>query len=171
MNALVPINIETTSNDPMDVVAQPDVQVILLPIGPTIPNEKRTFAPPSSPRDNIYISDDEDDNKKLPIVMDTDKIVITEDGDVQLTEPENMQVEDKPIIVLTDGTVALPPTQEMEAVKTRNIVLKRKYPEENQFDNIKMIKNESANITVRDVVPYSSETTVVSYENVKHPIQ
>ena len=65
MNALVPINIETTSNDPMDVVAQPDVQVILPPIEPPIPNEKRTFAPPSPPREDIYISDDEDDKKNF----------------------------------------------------------------------------------------------------------
>ena len=103
--------------------------------------------------------------------MDTDKIVITEDGDVQLTEPGNMQVEDKPIIALTDGTVALPPTQVMEVVRTRNIVLKRKNSEKSQFGNVKMIKNKPANITVRDVVPYSSETAVVPYENVKHSIQ
>ena len=38
MNALILINIETTSNDPMYVIAQPDVQVILPPIEPTIPN-------------------------------------------------------------------------------------------------------------------------------------
>ena len=171
MNALVPINKETTSNDPMDVVAQPDVQVILLPIGLTIPNEKRTFALPSPPREDIYVSDDEDDNKKLPIVMNTDKIAITDDGDVVLTEPDNMQVEDKPIIGLTDGTLALPPTQEMEVVRTKNIILKRKNPEKNQFGNVKMIKSEPASITVRDVVPYSSETAVVPYENIKHPIQ
>ena len=103
--------------------------------------------------------------------MDTDKIAIIDDGDVVLTEPDNMQVEDKPIIGLTDGTLALPPTQEMEVVKTKNIVLKRKNPEKNQFGNVKIIKNESASITVRDVVPYSSETAVVSYENIKHPIQ
>ena len=110
MNALVPINVETTSNDTMDVVARPDVLVTLPPIVPTIPNQKRTFAPPSPPRDDFYISDDKDDNKKLLIVMGTDKIVITKDGDVQLTELDNMQVEDKPIIALTDGTVAQPPT-------------------------------------------------------------
>ena len=110
MNALVPINVETTSNDTMDVVARPDVQVTLPPIVPTIPNQKRTFAPPSPPRDDFYISDDKDDNKKLLIVMGTDKIVIAKDGDVQLTELDNMQVEDKPIIALTDGTVAQPPT-------------------------------------------------------------
>ena len=86
-----------------------------------------------------------------------------------------MQVDEKSIVPLIDGTVALTPTQEMEVVRTKNIILKRKNPNNlPEIGNVKMIKNEPANVTVRDVASYSNgEAAIVPYgsSNIKHPIQ
>ena len=175
MNALVPAGVQPTSNDPVDVVAQPDVQVIIPPVPSVIPNDQGTFAPPSPVSDVEIVDVIDPDIIPLPIKIDTEKIIITDDGDVKLTEPDNMQIDEKALVPLADGTVALPPTLEMEVVRTKDIILKRKnlnnLPE---IGNVKMIKNEPANVTVRDVAPYSSsETAIVPYgsSNIKHPIQ
>ena len=175
MKALVPAGVQPTSNDPMDVVAQPDVQVFIPPVPSVIPNDQGTFAPPSPVSDVEIVDVIDPDIIPLPIKIDTEKIMITDDGDVKLTEPDNMQIDEKALVPLADGTVALPPTLEMEVVRTKDIILKRKnlnnLPE---IGNVKMIKNEPANVTVRDVVPYSSsETAIVPYgsSNIKHPIQ
>ena len=54
---------------------------------------------------------------------------MTDDGDVILLEPGNMQVEEKQVVPLSDNVVMLPPEKEMtDLVSTRNIVLKRKQP-------------------------------------------
>ena len=47
--------------------------------------------------ENIVKPDPEDDNKiiQLPLQFDADKIILTDDGDVKMIEPENMQVEEK----------------------------------------------------------------------------
>ena len=53
-------NVQPTSSDPMDVTAQPDVQVIIPPLNlpSIIPDDKRTFAPPSPVSDDgIEIGD------------------------------------------------------------------------------------------------------------------
>ena len=67
----------------------------------------------------------EDDNKivQLPIQFDADKIILTDDGDGKMIEPENMQVEEKSLVPLSDGTITLPQPQEMEVIRTRNPVL------------------------------------------------
>ena len=54
----------------------------------------------------------------------------------------------------------------MELVRTKNLILQRKQPN-NAFANIKKIKNET-NVTVRDVVPVKKEEELAI---VKHPIQ
>ena len=75
---------------------------------------------------NLMMNPDlEDDNKiiQLPIQFDADKIILTDDGDVKMIEPENMQVEEKSLVPLSDGTIALPQPQEMEVIRTRNLVL------------------------------------------------
>ena len=59
-----------------------------------------------------------------------------------LTEPDNMQVEEKPFTQIPEGVVALPPEENMELGGTRNIVLKRKQPN-NQLANIRKVKNET----------------------------
>ena len=91
----------------------------------------------------------------IPIEIDENKIVLTDDGDVILTEPDNMNVEYKPIIPYSEGVVQLPPEVEMEEVKTKNLVLKRKIPK-NEIVNIKKIKNDTE-VTVRDVKPLVEE--------------
>ena len=97
----------------------------------------------NSDLENIVKSEPED-NKiiQLPIQFDTDKIVLTDDGDVILIEPDNMQIEQKVLVPLGDGTIALPEQpQQMEVVRTRNLVLKRKGDDLDNIDlaNIKII--------------------------------
>ena len=87
----------------------------------------------------------------VPIEIDENKIILTDDGDVILTEPDNMNVQYKPIIPYFEGVVQLPPEAEKEEVKTKNLVLKRKIPK-NEIVNIKTIKNDTE-VTVRDVKP------------------
>ena len=107
----------------------------------------------------------------IPAEFDENKIQLTDDGDVFLTEPDNMQVEEKPFTQISEGVVALPPEENMELGRTRNIVLKRKQLN-NQLVNIKKVKNE-ADVRVRDVVPKSESELALptSNEIVKHPIQ
>ena len=96
---------------------------------------------------------------------------MTDNGDVELVEPDNMQVEERSLVPLGDGTVALPPVQDMEVVRTKNVILKRKNDSgDMEFANIKMIKNDT-DFRVRDVVPYSDTKTILPYGDIKHPIQ
>ena len=93
---------------------------------------------------------DKDNKDLVRLELDTDKIIVTDNGDVVLTEPDNMQVEEKQIVALSDDVVMLPPEEDMtDVVSTRNIVLKRKI-KNNELAQIKKIKNET-DILVRDV--------------------
>ena len=126
--------------------------------------------------ENIVKSEPEDKIIQLPIQFDTDKIVLTDDGDVILIEPDNMQIEEKVLVPLGDGTIALPEQpQQMEVVRTRNLVLKRKGDDLDNIDlaNVKIIKNNDADIRVREVVPYtgSSQAILPHNNSIKHPIQ
>ena len=76
---------------------------------------------------------------------------MTDDGDIILTEPDNMQVEEKLFTRISEGAVALPPEENMEVIKTKNIVLKRKNPN-NEIAKVKKRKNDT-DVLVRDVVP------------------
>ena len=69
-----------------------------------------------------------EDNKDLiPLEFDTDKIIITDDGDVILIEPDNMQVEEKQLVPLSNDSIMLPPEENMtDIISARNIVVKRK---------------------------------------------
>ena len=62
----------------------------------------------------------------IRIVIDENKIVLTDDGDVILTEPDNMNVEYKPIIPYSEGVVQLPPEVEMDEVKTKKSCFEKK---------------------------------------------
>ena len=165
----MPTNVKIKSDDPMEILANPNVTTIL---------------PPSGNNDVIFNNDDvdfnvdlsqivwDDDNKDLvPFEFDNGKVVMTDDGDVILIDPDNMQVEEKPIVSLSDEVVMLPPEEDMtDVVSTRNIVLKRKQPN-NEMGQIKKIKDET-NISVRDV-PENNDLVVAlpkSEDVIKHPI-
>ena len=63
----------------------------------------------------------------VPLELDTDKIVMTEDGDVILTELDNMHVQEGQLVPLSDDTLMLLPEENMTGVvSTSNIVVKRK---------------------------------------------
>ena len=91
---------------------------------------------------------DEDNTDLVPVEFDTDKIVMTDDGDVILTEPDNMQVEEKALVPLSNDTIMLPPEENMtDVISTRNIVVKRKQPDIS-IGQIKKVKNET-NISIK----------------------
>ena len=112
INALVPVGLMDVvpSDDPTDLIAQAEVETVLLPNDNTlpaillgkphsVPQKERTFAPPMDEDDNIdfVISKPGKLTVSLPIELDTDKILLTDDGDVELIEPDNMQVEEGPL--------------------------------------------------------------------------
>ena len=73
---------------------------------------------------------------------------MTEDGDVILTEPDNMQVQEGQLVPLSNETLMLPPEENMtDVISTRNIAAKRKQPDISVAD-IKKIKGDT-NISVQ----------------------
>ena len=107
---------------------------------------------------------DEDNKDLLLLELDTEKIILTDDGDIVLTKPDNMQVEEKQIVPLSDDVVMLPPEEDMaDIVSTRNIVLKRKI-KNNELAQIKKRKNET-DILVRGIPAIESELTLPAIES------
>ena len=76
---------------------------------------------------------------------------MTEDGDVILTESDNMQVQEGQLVPLSNETLMLPPEENMtDVISTRNIVIKRKQPD----------------ISVGEIKKIKAQTDI----SVKHPI-
>ena len=100
-------------------------------------------------QDGTYSPISVDEPDPAPIEIDEDKFVVTDDGDVILTEPDNMQIDYKPISPYSEGVIQLPPELEMDEVKTKSLVLRRIQPK-NEAANIQKIKSETE-IKVRDV--------------------
>ena len=172
-NILVPTDVTITTDDPIEILANPNVSTILSPVG----NNEVSF------NDNgvdFNIDDSrivwDDDNKDLvPLEFDDNKIIMTDDGDVILLDPDNMQVEDKPIVPLSDDVVMLPPEENMtDVISTRNIIKRKQPPPTAQ---IKEIKNET-DILVRGtpnegelVVALPPKTEKISNADIiQHPI-
>ena len=176
---LVPTELELESEDPADILVDPNVTTII-PLIEEKPYEDMVpladFLSPVAMAITPDNSEDEEDYKvwttaeilapPIPAEIDEQKFQVTDDGDVILTEPDNMQFEHKPLDILSEGVVALPPEENMELVRTKNLIRKRKQPN-NAFANIKKIKNET-DVTVRDVVLIKKEEKLAI---VKHPIQ
>ena len=67
---------------------------------------------------------------------------MTDDEDAILTEPDNMQVEEKQLVPLSNDSIMLPPEEDMtDIISTKNILLKRKQPSL-PIAQIKKIKND-----------------------------
>ena len=145
---LVPTDVPITSNDPIEILANPNVSTIL----PAQIKTEDGF----NDIDNVtdpQIVWDEDNTDLVPLDFDTDKVVMTEDGDVILTEPDNMQVEEKQLVPLSNYTIMLPPEENMtNIISTRNIVLKRKQPDL-AVAQIKKTKNET-DISITDIIKH-----------------
>ena len=127
--ALVPTDVKIETDDPIDVLGNPNVSNIILP-----PFQEPYDFIKSEDRPeediNFEVSDsriiwDEDNKDLIPLELDDNKIVLTDDGDVILTERGNIQIEYNTLAPLSEGMVALPSEEKME-VGTRNLVLKRK---------------------------------------------
>ena len=135
---LVPTDVPITSNDPIEILGNPNVSTILPPQIKTEDDFDIDFNVTDS-----QIVWDEDNTDLVPLEFDTNKIVMTDDGDVILTEPGNMQVEEKALVPLSNDTIMLPPEENMtDVMSTRNIVVKRKQPDIS-IGQIKKIKNET----------------------------
>ena len=87
----------------------------------------------------------------LPIPeIDENKIVVDEDGEVTITEPDNIQVEYKPLVPYYKEAVQLPPEDvHMIDPRTRNLVLKRRQPKDEGVNIKKYI--EGIDISTRNV--------------------
>ena len=117
---LVPTDVDIGSNDPAEILADPNVTTIILPAT----EDPNNALLPLSNFNFVPLSDEDD---LIPKEMDTDKIILTDDGDVMLIDPDNMQKDEKPFKFVSEDVVELPSEEEdMEVVRTKNIVLKRK---------------------------------------------
>ena len=164
-HALVPTEIKIESEDLADILADPNVTTILPPIEQ---KPYKSMVPLNDFLTPIAMAitpdaceDDEEDYKiwtpddilaaPIPAEIDQNKIQVTDDSDVILTEADNIQFEQKAFDIMSEGVVTLPPKEEMDLVRTKNLLLKRKHPN-NKLANIKKMKNETE-VYVRDVVP------------------
>ena len=121
-HALVPTELEFESEDPADILADPNLTTILPPIEQK-PYERMVplvdFLSPVVMAITPDNSEDEEDYKvwtpaeilaaPIPAEIYEQKFQVTDDGDVILTERDNMQFEHKPLDILSEGVVALPP--------------------------------------------------------------
>ena len=143
----IPTDVDIGSNNPAEILADPNVTTI---IPPAIEDPNNALLPLSSFFSNFVPPSDEDD--LIPKEMDTDKIILTDDGDVMLIDPDNMQKDEKPFKFVSEDVVELPSEEEdMEVVRTKNIVLKRK----NTNNEVAQVKKQKLDteIAVRDVLP------------------
>ena len=143
----VPTDVDIGSNDPAEILADPNVTTI---IPPAIEDPDNPLLPLSNFFSNFVPPSDKDD--LIPKEMDTNKIILTDDGDVILIDPDNMQKDEKPFKFVSEDVVELPSEEEdMEVVRTKNIILKRK----NTNNEVAQDKKQKLDteITVRDVVP------------------
>ena len=181
--ALIPTNIKVEDNaDLAEILANPNVNTIQPPLNDNRQNDKLLTSPTVGAitpyhtdeedlkdpgyndanidfeisvkrEDGTYSPDVEIIEDPIPIEIDEDKFVVTDDRDVITTEPDNVQVEYKPIvnsIVPYYGQVVeLPPEVEMEEPRTRNLVLKRKQPQDKAVNIKKFITG--TDIRTRDV--------------------
>ena len=138
---LVPTDVKIESTDPNEILGNPNVTT-------TLPPQVKTEIKTEDEYINIDPSEvelvwDNYATDLVPLELDTDKIVMTEDGDVILTEPNNMHVQEGQLVPLSDDTLMLPPEENMTGVvSTRNIVVKRKLPDVSAGE-IKKTKGET----------------------------
>ena len=138
---LVPTDVKIESTDPNEILGNPNVTT-------TLPPQVKTEIKTEDDYINIDPSEvelvwDNYATDLVPLELDTDKIVMPEDGDVILTEPDNMHVQEGQLVPLSDDTLMLPPEENMTgAVSTRNIVVKRKLPDVS-VGEIKKTKGET----------------------------
>ena len=134
---LVPTEVKIETDDVIEILANPNVTT-------TLPGQLKTeddiidYTPPvddSLAWDN-YTTD------HVPLQLDTDKIILTDDGDVILTEPDNMQVSEGALVPISNNTVQLENDTNMGEIETKNIVLKRKQPDVS-IANIKKTKGDT----------------------------
>ena len=123
VHVLVPTEVEIKTNNPIDILANPNVTTIL-------PGQLETeddiidYKPPVDiPSSDSYVTN------HVPLQLDTDKIIMTDDGDIVLTEPDNMQVSEGALVPISNNTLQLENNIDMSEIATRNIVLKRKHPD------------------------------------------
>ena len=143
---LVPADVPITSNDPMDILGNPNVPTILPPQIKTEDDYDIDFDVTDS-----QIVWDEDNKDLVPLEFDSNKVIMTDNGDVILTEPGNMQVEEKQLIPLSNDSIMLPPEEDMtDIISTKNILLKRKQPDL----PVAQIKKKMTDISITNTIKH-----------------
>ena len=134
----------------MDILANPNVSTILPPQIKTEDDYDIDF----NVTDSQIIWDD--DNKDLvPLEFDSDKVIMTDDRDVILTEPDNIQVEEKQLVPLSNDSIMLPPEEDMtDIISTKDILLKRK----------------QSSLPIAQIKKIKNETDISITNTIKHPI-
>ena len=136
VHVLGPTEVEIKTDNPIDILANPNVTTIL-------PGQLETeddiidYKPPVD-----IPSSDSNVTNHVPLQLDTDKIIMKDDGDIVLTEPDNMQVSEGALVPISNNTLQLENNTDMSEIATRNIVLKRKLPDVS-VANIKKTKGDT----------------------------
>ena len=112
----------------MDILGNPSVSTILPPQIKTEDDYDIDFNVTDLTDPQIVW--DEDNKDLVPLEFDSNKVIMTDDGDLTLTAPDNMQVEEKQLIPLSNDSIMLPPEEDItDIISTKNILLKREQPD------------------------------------------
>ena len=136
VHVLVPTEVEIKTNNPIDILANPNVTTILPGQLETEDDIIDYKSPVDIPSLDSYVTN------HVPLQLDTDKIIMTDDGDIVLAEPDNMQVSEGALVPISNNTLQLESNIDMSEIATRNIVLKRKQPDVS-VANIKKTKGDT----------------------------
>ena len=136
VRVLVPTEVDIETDDVIDILANPNVTTILPGQLETEDDIIDYKLPVDIPSSDSYVTD------HVPLQLNTDKIILTDDGDVILAEPDNMQVSEGALIPISNNTLQLENDTDMNQISTRNIGLKRKHPDVS-VGNIKKIKGDT----------------------------
>ena len=152
--ALIPTDVKIEDGaDPPEILGDPNANAILPPLtSPTVAAITPYHTDEEDLEDPGYTDADIDFQiieDPIPFEIDEDKIVVDDGGDVMITEPENAGVEFKSLVPYYNQIVELPPEVEMQEPRTRNLVLKRKLPQDETVNIKKYITG--TDVRTRDV--------------------
>ena len=133
---LVPTEVNIETDDVVEILANPNVTTIL-------PGQLKTEDDiiDYNPTVDIlttdtYVTD------HVSLQLDTEKIILTDDSDVILTEPDNMQVSEGALVPISNNNVQIENDTHIDEITTRNIAVKRKQPDVSVV-NIKKTKGDT----------------------------
>ena len=122
VHVLVPTEVEIKTNNPIDILANPNVTAIL-------PGQLETeddiidYKPPVDiPSSDSYVTN------HVPLQLDTDKIIMTDDCDIVLTDPDNMQVSEGALVPISNNTLQLENNIDMSEIAEGDTEISIQHP-------------------------------------------